>query len=232
MTDYLEAILEPGEDALERALRQAEDVLARAAQGGEGTDLEAPAPKTGARRESGPAAAAETKGEAEETNLTLLSAKGAPRADTDSDGAAGPEEAAGAAGATEPGNAAGPSYLRSGRDDLLLLGPEAARPKESENGARQEQWPGSALDWAESSASRLAGALEQADRSAGQASALAAREQTRPARGLGTAEDGSWTPARRAGRTQAAGGDSDTAQWVDRIFRRDSRRYDGGFFLY
>ena len=148
-------------------------------------------------------------------------------------GAAGPEEAAGAAGAAEPGNAAGPGYLRSGRDGLLLLGPETDFPKEAKNETVQEQRPGFALDWAEASTSRLAGALEQADRSAGQASALAAREQTRPARGLGTAEDGGWTPARRAGRIQAgAGGDSDTAQWVDRIFRRDSRRYDGGFFLY
>lgn len=79
----------------------------------------------------------------------------------------------------------------------------------------------------------LAGALQKADRSAAQADVLTRGAAASQSTGDRTAEDRAWTAMGRAepGQT-AAGGDLDTAQRVDRAFRRDSRRYDGGFFLY
>lgn len=43
-------------------------------------------------------------------------------------------------------------------------------------------------------------------------------------------EGGAWTALR--GPAPSPGGELDQAERVDRIFRRDSRRYDGGFYLY
>lgn len=79
----------------------------------------------------------------------------------------------------------------------------------------------------------LAGALRQADRSAAQAEILT---RGAPAQSTGdrtAVESRAWTAMGRAepGGT-AAGGELETVQRVDRAFRRDSRRYDGGFFLY
>lgn len=79
----------------------------------------------------------------------------------------------------------------------------------------------------------LAGALQKADRSAAQADVLTRGAAAPQSTGDRTAEDRAWTTMGRAepGQT-AAGGELETAQRVDRAFRRDSRRYDGGFFLY
>lgn len=79
----------------------------------------------------------------------------------------------------------------------------------------------------------LAGALQQADRSAAQAAALTGRERNSTVLERLTAEGSGWTaPGRARQNPTGGGGDLDTAQRVDRAFRRDSRRYDGGFFLY
>lgn len=79
----------------------------------------------------------------------------------------------------------------------------------------------------------LAGALSKADRSAAQAAALTGRERSTPVLERLTAEGGGWTAPGRARQNPAGGGgELETAQRVDRAFRRDSRRYDGGFFLY
>ena len=46
---------------------------------------------------------------------------------------------------------------------------------------------------------------------------------------------GTWTAGGVAGETaRPSGGDEGSrwAEWADRAFRRDSRRYDGGFYLY
>ena len=95
----------------------------------------------------------------------------------------------------------------------------------------EESQPSGTPGWAEDAAQPLAGALEQADRSAAQAAALAGREQARPAPGQGAAERSGWMSSVQPGRDGGAG-ELETALRVDRAFRRDSRRYDGGFFLY
>lgn len=59
-----------------------------------------------------------------------------------------------------------------------------------------------------------------------------------PWRGTGVAGRppwGTWTAGGGAGETaRPSGGDEGSrwAEWADRAFRRDSRRYDGGFYLY
>ena len=59
-----------------------------------------------------------------------------------------------------------------------------------------------------------------------------------PWRGTGVAgrpPRGTWTAGGVAGETaRPSGGDEGSrwAEWADRAFRRDSRRYDGGFYLY
>lgn len=92
---------------------------------------------------------------------------------------------------------------------------------------------GFAPEFAQSEAQPLAGALQKADRSAAQADVLTRGAAAPQSTGDWTAEDRAWTAMGRAelGQT-AAGGELETAQRVDRAFRRDSRRYDGGFFLY
>ena len=79
----------------------------------------------------------------------------------------------------------------------------------------------------------LAGALRQADRSAAQAESLTRGAPAQSAGDRTVVENRAWTAMGRAepGGT-ASGGELETAQRVDRAFRRDSRRYDGGFFLY
>lgn len=88
-------------------------------------------------------------------------------------------------------------------------------------------------EFAQSEARPLAGALQKVDRSAAQADVLTRGAAVSQSPGDRTAEDRAWTAMGRAepGQT-AAGGELETAQRVDRAFRRDSRRYDGGFFLY
>lgn len=90
-----------------------------------------------------------------------------------------------------------------------------------------------APEFAQPEAPPLAGALQKADRSAAQADVLTRGAAASQSTGDRTAEDRAWTAMGRAepGQT-AAGGELETAQRVDRAFRRDSRRYDGGFFLY
>lgn len=80
----------------------------------------------------------------------------------------------------------------------------------------------------------LAGALQRADRSAAQADVLTRGAAAAQSTGDRTkAEDLARTSMGRAQRGRdGTGGGLDTAQQVDRAFRRDSRRYDGGFFLY
>ena len=92
---------------------------------------------------------------------------------------------------------------------------------------------GFAPEFARSEAQPLAGALQKADRSAAQTDVLTRGAAASQSTGDRTAEDRAWTTMGRAepGQT-AAGGELETAQRVDRAFRRDSRRYDGGFFLY
>ena len=76
-------------------------------------------------------------------------------------------------------------------------------------------------------------ALERAERRAARAAALARREQAASAPGELPAQTGGWTGGGEAPAAQTGGaGELETALRVDRAFRRDSRRYDGGFFLY
>lgn len=93
---------------------------------------------------------------------------------------------------------------------------------------------GIAPEIARSEARPLAGALQRADRSAAQAGALTrGASAAHPTRDRTKAEDLARTAVGRAQRGRdGTGGELDTAQQVDRAFRRDSRRYDGGFFLY
>lgn len=92
---------------------------------------------------------------------------------------------------------------------------------------------GIATEFARPEARPLAGALQKADRSAAQADVLTRGAAAAQSTGDRTAEDRAWTAMGRAepGQT-AASRELETAQRVDRAFRRDSRRYDGGFFLY
>lgn len=89
-------------------------------------------------------------------------------------------------------------------------------------------------EFAQSEAQPLAGALQRADRSAAQAGALTrGASAIRPTGDRTAVEDLARTAMGRAQRGRdGTGGELDTAQQVDRAFRRDSRRYDGGFFLY
>lgn len=93
---------------------------------------------------------------------------------------------------------------------------------------------GIAPEIAQSEARPLAGALQRADRSAAQAGTLTrGASAVHPTRDRTKAEDLARTAVGRAQRGRdGTGGELDTAQQVDRAFRRDSRRYDGGFFLY
>ena len=94
----------------------------------------------------------------------------------------------------------------------------------------------------------LALQLEKLDRAAGivQGALELPERSGAPAPGLnhlpwGTADDSGlsggsgWNGAPESGwssPTALPGGELDVAQLADRAFRRDSRRYDGGFFLY
>lgn len=125
--------------------------------------------------------------------------------------------------------------------DLSLKG-QAGLPQGLPREAMQEELNGAlrggtedgfTAEFAQFEAQPLAGALRQADRSAAQAEILT---RGAPAQSTGdrtAAENRAWTAMGRAepGRT-TSGGELETAQRVDRAFRRDSRRYDGGFFLY
>lgn len=54
-----------------------------------------------------------------------------------------------------------------------------------------------------------------------------------PSRWLSDGEVRTWTPAEETGpSTPSASGEMRWAEQADRAFRRDSRRYDGGFYLY
>lgn len=109
---------------------------------------------------------------------------------------------------------------------------EAAR--EENNGAlRGGTGDEVAPEFAQFEAQPLAGALRQADRSAAQAEILTRGAAAQSTGDRTAVESRAWTAMGRAepGGT-ASGGELETAQRVDRAFRRDSRRYDGGFFLY
>lgn len=88
---------------------------------------------------------------------------------------------------------------------------------------RPESWP---------EAQPLAEALARADRRAARAAALTGGEPPPAEPERRRAEGREWTAPGRSPRNRAAGGELETARQVDRAFRRDSRRYDGGFFLY
>lgn len=133
-----------------------------------------------------------------------------------------PETAAAEAGLSPKGQAGLPQGL-----------PREAAQEEINGALRGGAGDGFAPEFALFEAQPLAGALRQADRSAAQAEILT---RGAPAQSTGdrtAAENRAWTAM---GRTDpggtAAGGELETAQRVDRAFRRDSRRYDGGFFLY
>lgn len=106
--------------------------------------------------------------------------------------------------------------------------------QEAINGAlRGGAEDGFTAEFTQFEAQALAGALQQADRSAAQAAALTGRERNSTVLERLTAESGGWTaPGRARQNPTGGGGELETAQRVDRAFRRDSRRYDGGFFLY
>lgn len=111
--------------------------------------------------------------------------------------------------------------------------PQEAMQEAINTALRDGTGDGFAPEFARSEAQPLAGALRQADRSAAQAEILT---RGAPAQSTGdrtAAEKRAWTAMGRAEPGQTAvGGELETAQRVDRAFRRDSRRYDGGFFLY
>lgn len=120
-----------------------------------------------------------------------------------------------------------------GRGGLPTGLPREAMQEENNGMLRGGTGDEFAPEFSRSEARPLAGALQKADRSAAQADVLTRGAAASQSTGDRTAEDRAWTAMGRAepGQT-AAGGDLDTAQRVDRAFRRDSRRYDGGFFLY
>lgn len=185
MTDYLETVLDPGENALERALRRAEAALAW------------------------PDGDGERPGERE-----------------DREGARAPAQAVPAALMEEKIPAAVLAGLASGR-------PEAEKGENTElaGGQGAEETPSPSRRPAGSSP--LARALEEADRSAGQAEALLRLQRPRPGFTTDGPAGGRLTlpdPARPE--PAGAGGELEAARRVDRAFQRDSRRYDGGFFLY
>lgn len=106
--------------------------------------------------------------------------------------------------------------------------------QEAINGAlRGGAEDGFTAEFTQFEAQALAGALRQADRSAAQAEILTRGAPAQSTGDRAAVENRAWTAMGRAepGGT-AAGGELETAQRVDRAFRRDSRRYDGGFFLY
>lgn len=106
--------------------------------------------------------------------------------------------------------------------------------QEAINGAlRGGAEDGFTAEFTQFEAQALAEALRQADRSAAQAEILTRGAPAQSAGDRAAVESRAWTAMGRAepGGT-AAGGELETAQRVDRAFRRDSRRYDGGFFLY
>ena len=112
--------------------------------------------------------------------------------------------------------------------------PQEAMQEAINTALRDGTGDGFAPEFARSEAQPLAGALQQADRSAAQAEILTRGAAASQSAGDRTAvENRAWTAMGRAepGGT-ASGGELETAQRVDRAFRRDSRRYDGGFFLY
>ena len=119
------------------------------------------------------------------------------------------------------------------RAGLPLVLPRESTQEERNAALRGGTEEGSTPEFARSEAQPLAGALQKADRSAAQADVLTRGAAASQSTGDRTAEDRAWTAMGRAelGQT-AAGGELETAQRVDRAFRRDSRRYDGGFFLY
>lgn len=119
------------------------------------------------------------------------------------------------------------------RAGLPLGLPRESTQEERNTALRGGTEEGFAPEFARSEAQPLAGALQKADRSAAQADVLTRGAAASQSTGDRTAEDRAWTTMGRAepGQT-AAGGELETAQRVDRAFRRDRRRYDGGFFLY
>lgn len=121
----------------------------------------------------------------------------------------------------------------TGRAGLPTGLPREAMQEENHEALRGGTEDGFAPEFAQPEAQSLAGALQKADRNAARADVLTRGAAAAQSAGGRTAEDRAWTAMGRAepGQT-AAGGDLDTAQRVDRAFRRDSRRYDGGFFLY
>lgn len=122
----------------------------------------------------------------------------------------------------------------SGERAGLPLGlPREFTQEERSTALRGGAEEGSTPEFARPEAQPLAGALQRADRSAARADVLTRGAAAAQSTGDRTAEDRAWTAMGRAepGQT-AAGGELETAQRVDRAFRRDSRRYDGGFFLY
>lgn len=128
--------------------------------------------------------------------------------------------------------------LEAARSSGERAGRSLGLPRESTQEERNTALRGGAEEnfapeFARSEAQPLAGALQKADRSAAQADVLTRGAAAAQSTGDRTAEDRAWTAMGRAelGQT-AAGGELETAQRVDRAFRRDSRRYDGGFFLY
>lgn len=120
-----------------------------------------------------------------------------------------------------------------GRAGLPQGLPREAMQEAINTALRDGTGDGFAPEFARSEAQPLAGALQQADRSAAQAAALTGRERNSTVLERLTAESGGWTaPGRARQNPTGGGGELETAQRVDRAFRRDSRRYDGGFFLY
>lgn len=119
------------------------------------------------------------------------------------------------------------------RAGLPLVLPRESTQEERNTALRGGTEEGSAPEFARSEAQPLAGALQKADRSAARADVLTRGGAAAQPAGDRTAEDRARTAMGRAEPGQiAAGGELETAQRVDRAFRRDSRRYDGGFFLY
>lgn len=203
MTDYLTRLPDPEEDALERALRRAENALS----GAERTEY--------------------TSGRAEEEEPDR----------------AGPGQRAEQAHPSSQWSGLPSGQLEAGHRLEAERWTEAAGRKAGELPATADLRPeaagwsaaGGRAPWTgtEPSRSPLSGALAQADRSAARAAALADLERTHlPQEGTGVT-GGGWTAPGRAWRDRGgSGGELEAAQRVDRVFRRDSRRYDGGFFLY
>lgn len=128
--------------------------------------------------------------------------------------------------------------LEAARSSGERAGRSLGLPRESTQEERNTALRGGAEEnfapeFARPEAQPLAGALQKADRSAAQADVLTRGAAASQSTGDRTAEDRAWTAMGRAELGQiAASGELETAQRVDRAFRRDSRRYDGGFFLY